>query len=70
MLRFVEKKINKVAFSGAYTNFSSFVALKHKFGFVYTLLDRSFTIMSDFFKFHFEVQALKKTLHKNANHIC
>ena len=44
----------------------SFVALKHKFGLVYTLLQRSFIIVSDFSKFHFEVETLKKTLHKNA----
>ena len=53
-------------FSGVYTNFSSFVALKHKFGLVHTLLRRSFTIVSDFSKFHFEVKTLKKTLHKYA----
>ena len=64
MLRFVEKKINKVTLSGAYTNFSSFVALKHKFGFVYALLHRSFTIVSDFSKFHFKVKALKKQFTK------
>ena len=56
----------KDTFSGVCTNFSSFVALKHKFGLVYTLLHRSFTIVSDFSKFHFEVETLKKTLHKNA----
>ena len=50
-------------FSGVYTNFSSFVALKRKFGLVYTLLHR---IVSDFSKFHFEVETLKKTIHKNA----
>ena len=66
MLRFVEKKINKVTFSGAYTNFSSFVALKHKFSLVYTLLHRSFTIVCDFSKFHFEIETPKKILHKNA----
>ena len=37
-------------------------ALEHKFGLVYTLLHRSFTIVSDFF----EVETLKKTLQKNA----
>ena len=73
MLRFVEKKINlqkvfseKIS-SVVYTlMFSSFLALQHKFGLVYTLLHRSFTIVSDFSKFHFEVETLKKTLHKNA----
>ena len=43
----------KDTFSGVYTNFISFVALEHKFGLVYTLLHRSFTIVSDFSKFHF-----------------
>ena len=33
---------------------------------MHTLLHRSFTIVSDFSKFHFEVETLKKTLHKNA----
>ena len=55
----------KDTISGVYTNFSSFVALKHKFGLVHTLLHRSFTIVFDFSKFHFEVEALKKILHKN-----
>ena len=56
----------KDTFSGIYTNFSSFVALEHKFGLVYTLLHRSFIIASDFSKFHFEVETLKKTFHKNS----
>ena len=43
-----------------------FDALEQKFGLVYTLLHRSFSIGSDFNKFHFEVETLKKTLHKNA----
>ena len=50
MLIFVEKKIN----------FSSFVALEHKFGLVYTLLHRSFTIVSDFFKFILKLKHLRK----------
>ena len=32
---------------------------------MYTLLHRSFTIESDFSKFHFEVETLKETLHNN-----
>ena len=64
--KFTKSVFRKDTFSGVYTNFSSFVALKHKFGFVHTLLHRSFTIASDFSKFNFEVETLKKTLHKNA----
>ena len=56
----------KDTFSGVYINFSSFVALEYKFGLVHTLLQRSFTIASDFSKFHFEVETLKKKLQKNA----
>ena len=63
--KFTTSVFRKDMFSGVYTNFSSFVALKHKFGLVHTLLHRSFTIVSDFSKFHFEVETLKKTLHKN-----
>ena len=64
--KFTTSVLRKDTFSGVYTNFSSFVALKHKFGLVYTLLHRSFTIVSGFSRFHFEVETLKKTLHKNA----
>ena len=63
--KFKTSVFRKDTFSGAYTNFSSFVALEHKFALVCTLLHRSFTIVYDFSKFHFEVETLKKTLHKN-----
>ena len=56
------EKIHSVVYT---FNFSSFVALKQKFGLVYKLLHRSLTIVSDFSKFHFEVETLKKTLRKN-----
>ena len=59
--KFTTSAFRKDTFSVVYTNFSSLVALEHKFG-----LHRSFTIGSDFSKFHFEVETLKKTLHKNA----
>ena len=60
--KFATSVLRKDTFSGVYTNFSSFVALKHKFGLVDTLLHRSFTIVSDFSRFHFEVETLKKML--------
>ena len=56
----------KDVFSGVYTNFSSFVALEHKFGIMYIILHRSFTIVSDFSTIHFKFETLKETLHKNA----
>ena len=64
--KFTTNLFRKDTFSGVYNNFSSFVELKQKFHLVYTLLHRSFTIVSDFSKFHLEVETLKKTLHKNA----
>ena len=57
--KFTTSVFRKDTFNGVYTNFSSFVALEHKFGLVYTLLHRSVTIVSDFSKFHFEVETLK-----------
>ena len=65
--KFTTSVLWKDMFSGVYTNFSSFVALEHKFGIMYTLLHRSSTIVSDFSKFHFEFETLKKTLYKNAS---
>ena len=53
--KFTTSVFRKDTFSGVFISFSSFVALEHKFGLVYTLLHRSFTIVSDFSKFHFEV---------------
>ena len=71
MLRFVEIKTNlQKVFSekirSVVYNFSSFVALEHKFGLLYILLHRSFTIVPDFSKFYFKIETFKKKLHKNA----
>ena len=63
---FITSVFRKDTFSGVYTDFSGFVAFEHKLGLVYTLLHRSFTSVSDFSIFYFEVETLKKTLHKNA----
>ena len=57
---FTTSVFRKDTYSGVYTNFSSFVAIKHKFGLVYALLHRSFTIVSDFSKFHFTLKHLRK----------
>ena len=43
----------KETFTGVYTNFFVFIPLEHKFGLVYTLLHRSFCLVSDMSKFHF-----------------
>ena len=64
--KFTISVFRKDTFSGIQTNFSSFVELTHKFGLVRTLLHRSCTILSDFSKFHFQIETLKKTFHKNS----
>ena len=47
------------------TNFSSVIALEFELVLIYTLLHRRFAVVSDFSKFHFEVEFLKKeTLRK------
>ena len=42
-----------------------FISLEHKFGLVYTLLHRFFSLVSDVSKFHFEIEKLKETLLSN-----
>ena len=62
MVKFVTNVYRKEIFTGVYTNFCSFVPLEHKFGLVYTLLHRCFCLVSDMFKFHFEIEKLKEIL--------
>ena len=64
--KFVTSVFRKETFSGVYTNFISFIPLEYKFGLVHTLLNRCFNLSSDFFKFHHEVDKLRKILSKNA----
>ena len=54
----------KDTFGGVNTNYSSFGVLEHKFGLVYTFLPKSFTIVSDFSRFRFDVEKIKNTLQK------
>ena len=55
----------KETFSGVYTNFSSFIPEVYKSGLISTLLFRSFTLVSNFNKFHLEIVKLKEMLKKN-----
>ena len=64
--QFATSVFRKDTFSGVYTNFVSFMPIEYKFGLVYTLVYRCFNLVSDFSKFHFEVETLKKILRKNA----
>ena len=63
--KFVTSIYRKSTFSGVYTNFTSFLPLEYKFGLIYTLLFRCFTLVSDLSKFHLEVENLKGFLLKN-----
>ena len=63
--KFATSAFRKHTFSGAYTNFRSFIAVEYKFALVYTRLHKCFAIVSYFSKIHFEVETLKKTFYKN-----
>ena len=68
----ISRKEKELSFSVSNENLITSVFRKDTFSGVYTNLawlsglHRSFTIVSDFF--HFEVETLKKTLHKDAYH--
>ena len=62
---FVTTVYRKDTFSGVYTNFTSFLPQDYKFGLIFTLLHRCFALVSDFSKFHLEIETLKKILLKN-----
>ena len=47
-------------FSGDYTHFDSFLPYTHKFGMLYTLVHRCFTLCSDWSKFLRELMTLKE----------
>ena len=63
--RFMTNTYRKETFTGVYSKFSSFTLLEHKFGLVYTLLQRCFCLVSDMSKFRFEIEKLKKILLSN-----
>ena len=56
---------HKPTFSGVYSNFDSFIADKYKYGLIFTLSLRIFSIVLDSCKFHGEVNYLKDVLNKN-----
>ena len=55
----------KVTLSGVFTNFKSIIPVAYKFGLVYTLLHRSFSICSSYEKFHEKTVLLKNIFKKN-----
>ena len=50
---------------GYNSNFNSFIYNQYKIGLIFTLLFRTFSIFSDFSRFHMEVSHLKEILGKN-----
>ena len=56
---------HKATFTGAFTNFKSFFPVAHKFGVVYTLLHRYFSICFSYGKFYEEIVLLKYIFKKN-----
>ena len=55
----------KPTFSGVYSNFESFLPSVYKFGMVYTLIYRFFSICPDWTHFHTELTFLKEIFRKN-----
>ena len=56
----------KPTFSGVYSNFNGFISEEYKVGLIFTLLFQTFSVVSDFSRFHSEVYHLKEILKKNA----
>ena len=53
---------HKPTFSGVYSNFTSFIADECKHSFIFSLLSRIFSIVSDFSMFHEGANYLKDVL--------
>ena len=62
--KLVPSVFRKATFSGVFNNLKSFMHVAYKFGLVYTLLHRSFSICSSYEKFH-EEMLLKDIFKKN-----
>ena len=57
---------HKPTFSGVYSNFNSFISKEYKVGLIFTLLFRTYSVVSDFSGFHLEECHLKEILKRNA----
>ena len=64
--KFLISVYRKENFNGVYTNFTSFIPLEYKFRLPYTLFRRCFCLVSNFSKFHIELEKLS-FLSKNTN---
>ena len=56
----------KKTFSGAYTNFKSFIHETYKIGLIKSLFFLCFSLCCDFIKFHYEIDKLESILYKNS----
>ena len=63
--KFATSVYRKPTFSGVYTHFDSFVPMPYKFGMIYTIVYRCFTLCSSFQRFHKELQVVKEIFRKN-----
>ena len=61
----VTSAFRKAAFSGVFTNFKSFMPVAYRFGLVYTLPHRLFSICFSYKKFHEEIVLLENIFRKN-----
>ena len=64
--KFVTSVYRKPTFSGAFTNFESFIPDIHKRGLIETFLHKSFILCSNYEKFHCEIETLKSILKHNS----
>ena len=63
--KFATNVYRKPSFSGAYTHFDSFLPTTYKFGMIYTLVFRCFSICSNWTNFHNDSVFLKDIFLKN-----
>ena len=64
---FVTTIYRQPTFSGVYTHFESFLPSTHKFGMLYTLVHRCFTLCSNWTKFHRDLVTLKEIFLTNGH---
>ena len=55
----------KSTFSGAFTNFGSFIPKSYKYNLLFTLLHRAFKLCSNFERFHQEIDKVKTIFENN-----
>ena len=63
--KFVTTVYRRRTFSGVYTHLESFLPSTHKFGMLYSLVYRCFTLRSDWTKFNRELVTLKEIFRRN-----